>query len=1046
MNRALVIALLCAAGVAYAQPIPPGGLRAVTTDASLTGTGTSLLPLKIRTDCSTNDGLKWNGTTWVCTGGAAITGSGTTNTVAKWTSSSALGNSSTTDDGTTLSSASDLTLATDGGIAGTTGYMHIGQDVNSSTNARAGWSLAAATDGNVYFDSKSFTGGTTTFRTGAGAEQGFARTWLTVTNSSAAVSFPGNATLGDSSVSDSHTVNGFTTVNYAATAASSGAVLGLTFPTAATGSAQFAVRGNNSGTYDTTAGSITAYAIRGVNTATESGGGNTLVNVGGQFEASGGDTNYALRTAGSGLIELAGATSALSTLNVTGLLTATAGGTTSANWTTTGTGDLVSADDLTVTDDATITGLATIAETLSVGQATAPTAIHASSPLFPSTAPKAEFFTGSGTNAYNEAVVIRHNGTDVDAETRRLGLLLKLSSEASVGESAKYAGILAESTSTFSNSVGLHLVTNDTKQLSITSGGLVTVTDDLTVSDDFTVIDDSTIGNDSSDLVGIGTAPDANHPMTFAAAAGAKIALFPISATQNYGFGIQTDTLQLIIPATTARFSFGVGDSDAFTERQRLEGNGRVWFGDTAATSVDSNVDVLTLGNTGTAITTDSSLIKISDSRTETSADFNTSFHIMGLNIVSTPSVARDATATAGRTGAFAAKISNVMTTTGSACGGETACGTQSIGLGLDASGGTQNRALDVTAGHVMIGSSSNLYVGASTGIVLSNNFSVLGASGNTAVGGTLDVTGAADFNSTLNVDGNTTFTASVSINSNTFSVASTATTTFGNGPIGINNYGGKHLEFTDEFFMLNSAIPVASTGMPIGSIYQVILSGSNSQISDFTAVTARPGIIVLDTGTTTTGKAAVTTSANAINQGDGTYIYEVTVGFPTLSTAGEEYTATVGFFDTNTAADQVDGCWFSYDRGDVMTNPGTGSATGGDIWQCWCSSNSTRTAYTMNGVNVSDESFTTVSSPVAALVYPNTNIYRLEARMTGSTRAEFYVDGTKRCNINTNIPTGSARLSGAGALILKSAGTTARRLHIDQTRLALDLTAVRSP
>jgi hypothetical protein len=48
--------------------------------------------LGIRTDCSTNDGLKWSGAVWVCTGGPSVTGSGTTNRVAKWTAGYTLGN------------------------------------------------------------------------------------------------------------------------------------------------------------------------------------------------------------------------------------------------------------------------------------------------------------------------------------------------------------------------------------------------------------------------------------------------------------------------------------------------------------------------------------------------------------------------------------------------------------------------------------------------------------------------------------------------------------------------------------------------------------------------------------------------------------------------------------------------------------------------------------------------------------------------------------------------------------------------------------------
>lgn len=111
--------------------------------------------------------------------------------------------------------------------------------------------------------------------------------------------------------------------------------------------------------------------------------------------------------------------------------------------------------------------------TLSVGLSTAPTTINSGSALFPSTVPKAEVQTGTGVGAYNEAIVVRHNGVDVNAVTRRLGILLKLSSEGSSGESAKHVGLLAESVATFGNSPSLHLVTNDTKRLTIDSAGAV---------------------------------------------------------------------------------------------------------------------------------------------------------------------------------------------------------------------------------------------------------------------------------------------------------------------------------------------------------------------------------------------------------------------------------------------------------------------------------------------------------------------------------------------------------------------------------------------
>lgn len=108
MSRALLVALLVACPiVADAQPVPSPGLRAVAHDASLTGNGTIASPLKIRT-CSTNDGLKYDGATWICTGGPSVTGSGIATRVPVWATASSLGSSSITDNGLGVITASGI--------------------------------------------------------------------------------------------------------------------------------------------------------------------------------------------------------------------------------------------------------------------------------------------------------------------------------------------------------------------------------------------------------------------------------------------------------------------------------------------------------------------------------------------------------------------------------------------------------------------------------------------------------------------------------------------------------------------------------------------------------------------------------------------------------------------------------------------------------------------------------------------------------------------------------------------------------------------------
>lgn len=71
MKRALLV-LLVLCGVADAQPV---------------------ITWRPPMNCATNDFLKWNGSAWVCSAGAALTGTGTADTLTKWTSASTLGNS-----------------------------------------------------------------------------------------------------------------------------------------------------------------------------------------------------------------------------------------------------------------------------------------------------------------------------------------------------------------------------------------------------------------------------------------------------------------------------------------------------------------------------------------------------------------------------------------------------------------------------------------------------------------------------------------------------------------------------------------------------------------------------------------------------------------------------------------------------------------------------------------------------------------------------------------------------------------------------------------
>lgn len=328
----------------------------------------------------------------------------------------------------------------------------------------------------------------------------------------------------------------------------------------------------------------------------------------------------------------------------------------------------------------------------------------------------------------------------------------------------------------------------------------------------------------------------------------------------------------------------------------------------------------------------------------------------------------------------------------------------------------------------------SGLTGGGTSGSVTLN---VGAGSGLTASADSLDV--GAGSGLSVSADAIAVNVAGASCASGQSMTALSATGTGTCASVNVNSYGGTHLEWIEEYTQRSSIASGASLG-----IFTSVPAGGGAVVNDGSGgTTTRPGIFVLSAGTTTTGSASLQTNPQLVDFGSGTWNFQWTGGVTTLSTGAEEYALLVGFSDSTTV-NVVDGCYFLYDRGNVATSgPNSGNA---DAWSCWCASNSTRTTYLINGSGNSDESFPLGTATVGALTLPSTNIDTLEVRMTGTTRAEFLVDGTKVCNINTNIPSGASRLTGIVHGIFKSAGTTARTVSIDRTRASVDLTAARTP
>lgn len=111
-----------------------------------------------------------------------------------------------------------------------------------------------------------------------------------------------------------------------------------------------------------------------------------------------------------------------------------------------------------------------------------PTAIVSGATLFSGVTPHAEMLTGTGGGTYEDLVVIRHSNHDGTAVLRRLGLLLKLSGEASTSQSDRCGGLVLESNDATALNPHLFVVVEGQKTVEFPDGGgLNVITGNLAV-------------------------------------------------------------------------------------------------------------------------------------------------------------------------------------------------------------------------------------------------------------------------------------------------------------------------------------------------------------------------------------------------------------------------------------------------------------------------------------------------------------------------------------------------------------------------------------
>lgn len=613
------------------------------------------------------------------------------------------------------------------------------------------------------------------------------------------------------------------------------------------------------------------------------------------------------------------------------------------------------------------------------------------------------------------------------------------------------------------------------------NSGLTTITNGLTVGGAATVNGSTQLGNlYTADFVGINTAPDANHQLTFSGNLGNKIALYPVSGTTALGFGVQNNQLQYYVGDTGHWHSFGYGDSDAFTESQRFDADGQVWLGDTANSAVSNNLDVVTIGNTGTALTTSElKLLKISapdavydlasnralygayaDVGAPTVAgcgapctaqggnmsnvavfgyahdgDFNYAFYgregtiYSGDNIQIGGSVGGGITQYTADTGNEYLSVSSMATGVTGDYTAITAGSISSLDATATARANTSllasaiatrsagaNSVTNYAIRATASGGQNNYAIAIVDGTIIDTNSSVT-ITDSVVITSTLDVQDTiSDSNSALYLDDD------LVLGNNAASAIS-----FSNGPSGINTYAGTHLEWTEEF------LASTFTGGNEGPFQN---SGLNTAQ---TAAAGRPGTVSHTTSTSASQVSGMRTQGT-LDLDDGAWVVSMAGMITTLSTSSEEFRVNLGFTQSYNVASQPNGCWLTYDRGNSTTS-GVNS-TNANKWELCTATSSVRSCVILDGTSQNGSggagSITTVNSPVTAGSWFRATV----SGATGSCSAT--IDGSLRATITTNVPTSATLM--AGWSIAKTVGTTERLLDIDQGQLSVDLASARSP
>jgi len=205
--------------------------------------------------------------------------------------------------------------------------------------------------------------------------------------------------------------------------------------------------------------------------------------------------------------------------------------------------------------------------------------------------------------------------------------------------------------------------------------------------------------------------------------------------------------------------------------------------------------------------------------------------------------------------------------------------------------------------------------------------------------------------------------------------------------------------ELIDEF--IGAPVASARTGA-IG--FMPNTSGTSASVAAGTATDSALGVWDLATGTDTSGRSNIQPVAiGSVCLGAGEVIFEARIKIDALSDGTNTYTAWAGLIDAGNG-EGTDAICFRYIH----------SANSGK-WLAYTRSNSTET---------------TIDTGTA---FAANTWYRLRAVVNAdASNVAFSVNGGTAVNITTNIPKATARATGPGLTILKSAGATSRTMTVD--------------